>query len=92
MMPKDQIGTVPTNLVAIHDKEVRKAGAFRTEAIELCSQCGARFSIGYLGATTENSREKDEDEIERSPGRLIEILTKDHRQEREHEGFIDLDL
>jgi hypothetical protein len=90
MVPKHQIAFGLPNLVAIQDKEVRRAGPFRTETIELCSQCGARFSIGYLGATAENPREKDE--IERSPGRLIEILTKDHRQERVHKDFIDLDL
>jgi hypothetical protein len=90
MVPKNQIAAVPPNLVAIQDKDVLKTGSFRTETIELYSQCGARFSIGYLGATTENSREKDE--VEKSPGRLIEILTKDHRQERQHKGFIDLDL
>ena len=51
--------------------------------------CGARFGIGYHGACTNDDRPIDEtDEL---PKRLTEILAKDHRQDRAHKRFIDLD-
>ena len=77
------------NPVAILDKEIRKAGSFRIQIFELCSLCGARFGIGYLGAATINSR-AEEDLVE-LPRKLIEILAKDHRHDRQHQGVIELD-
>lgn len=76
--------------VAIHDKELRKAGSFRIEIFELCSLCGARFGIGYFGASGEES--KSSAEVESLPGKLIEILATDHRHQRQHKERIDLDF
>lgn len=76
--------------VAIHDKELRKAGSFRIEIFELCSLCGARFGIGYFGASGEES--KSAEEMEGLPGKLIEILATDHRHQRQHKERIDLDF
>jgi hypothetical protein len=39
-----------TSPVAILNKGIQKASSFRIEIFELCSVCGARFGIGYLGA------------------------------------------
>jgi hypothetical protein len=52
--------------------------------------CGARFGIGYHGACTEGERLADE--LEDLPKRLTAILAKDHRQERAHKHFIELDI
>jgi len=79
-----------SNPVAILDKELLSAVSFRTEIYELCTQCGARFGIGYFGASKEKSRIADD--IEELPKKLIEILAKDHRRERQHKGLIELDI
>jgi hypothetical protein len=78
------------NPVAILDKELIKTSSFRIEIFELCSLCGARFGIGYFGALRENLRHAEE--IEGLPRKLIDILAKDHRHDREHKGFIELDF
>lgn len=76
--------------MAIHDKELREAGSFRIEVFELCSLCGARFGIGYFDASGEES--KSAEEMEGLPGKLIEILARDHRHQRQHKERIDLDF
>ena len=75
--------------VAILDKELCKTTSFCIQIFELCSLCGARFGIGYFGASAEGFSwgEPSED----LPRRLIEILAKDHRQKRAHKGVIELD-
>lgn len=78
------------NPVAILDKELRNAGSFRIEIFELCTLCGAKFGIGYFGASTEGVRHAEE--IEDLPRKLIEILAKDHLRHREHKGLIELDV
>ena len=77
-----------TNSVAILDKDIRKASTFRIEIFELCTQCGARFGIGYFGATREELRVAEE--IEELPRQLIKILAADHLRERQHKGLIEL--
>ncbi len=76
--------------VAIFDKELLSATSFRLQTFELCTVCGARFGIGYHGACTEGERLADE--LEDLPKRLTAILAKDHRQERAHKHFIELDI
>jgi hypothetical protein len=78
------------NPIAILDKELLNAASFRTEIFELCTVCGARFGIGYFGKSKEEPRIVEE--MEELPRRLIEILAKDHRCERAHKGFIELDV
>jgi len=90
MLVRDQSLSEQVNVVAIHDKELLKANSFRIEKFELCTLCGARFGIGHFGATREASR--PEEEIEELPRKLIEILAKDHRHQRQHKGFIELDF
>jgi hypothetical protein len=75
------------NPVAILDKEIRNARAFQIEVFELCSLCGARFGIGYLGA---NEAHLPSAEMGELPRKLIEILSKDHWHSREHKCLIDL--
>jgi hypothetical protein len=75
--------------VAILDKEIVKAACFQTRLFELCTVCGARFGIGYFGASKEGIRPAEE--LDELPGKLIEILAKDHRHQRDHKGFIELD-
>ncbi len=77
------------NPVAILDKEILKADSFRIEIFELCSLCGARFGIGYFGASREDLRLAEE--IEELPRKLIDILAKDHWHHRQHKGYIELD-
>jgi hypothetical protein len=77
------------NPVAILDKEIRNISSFRIEIFELCTVCGARFGIGYFGPSREDLRPAEE--IEELDRRLIEILTADHRRQREHKGRIELD-
>jgi hypothetical protein len=77
-----------TRPVAILDKEIRKADSFRIEIFELCSLCGARFGIGYFGASRDSARQAEE--IEELPRKLIEILARDHWHSRQHKGVIDL--
>jgi len=76
--------------VAIFDKELLSATSFRLQTFELCTVCGARFGIGYHGACTEGERFPDE--LEDLPKKLTAILAKDHRQERAHKHFIELDI
>jgi hypothetical protein len=76
--------------VAILDKEILKTSTFRIEIFELCTMCGARFGIGYFGSAREELRPAEE--IEELPRKLIEILTTDHRRQREHKGRIELDV
>jgi len=90
MLANSQSTKVPANVVAIHDKELCEADSFRIEIFELCSLCGARFGIGYLGGLRKDVRSAEE--IEELPRKLIEILTQDHRHERHHKGFIELDF
>ena len=78
------------NPIAILDKELLNAASFRTEISELCTMCGARFRIGYFGESKEELRIVEE--MEDLPRRLIEILAKDHRRDRAHKGFIELDV
>jgi len=46
--------------------------------------------IGYHGACADGERSADE--LEDLPKKLTEILAKDHRQERAHKHFIELDI
>jgi hypothetical protein len=78
------------NSVAILDKDIRKASSFRIEIFELCSLCGARFGIGYFGASREELRPAEE--IEELPRKLIEILVADHLRDRRHKCLIELDV
>ena len=90
MLANSQGAKVPVNVVAIHDKELCKADSFRIEIFELCSLCGARFGIGYFGGSRKDVRPAEE--IEDLPRKLIEILAQDHRHQRHHKGFIELDF
>jgi hypothetical protein len=90
MLVKDNRGNDPVNPVAIQDKDLGNTGSFRTEIFELCTVCGARFRIGYFGESKDELRIAEE--LEELPRRLIEILAKDHRREREHKGLIELDI
>ena len=90
MLASGQSANVPLNVVAIHDKELRKANSFRLEIFELCSLCGARFGIGYFGGSRRDLRPAEE--IEKMPRKLIEILVQDHRHHRDHKDFIELDF
>lgn len=74
--------------VAIREKELRSMPFFRLEAHELCTMCGERFGIGFL--PTEDEIEAATPETAELPGRLTEILARDHRQERQHRDFIEL--
>jgi hypothetical protein len=75
--------------VAISDKELSTATSFTLQTFELCTMCGARFGIGYHGNCKADKHDEMESEL---PRRLTEILAKDHRQERAHKHFIDLDF
>ena len=90
MLVKNESVNELMNPVAILDKEILKASSFRIEIFELCTLCGARFGIGYFGATREELRPAEE--IEELPRKLIEILATDHRRQREHKGRIELDV
>lgn len=90
MFVRDDHPNDPSNPVAILDKELLNAVSFRTEIYELCTHCGARFGIGYFGASKEKSRIAED--MEELPKKLIEILAKDHWREREHKGLIELDI
>ena len=74
--------------VAIFDKELLSATSFRLQTYELCTVCGARFGIGYHGECAESVPF----ELEDLPKKLTEILAKDHRQDRAHKHFIELDV
>ena len=75
--------------VAILDKELLGDTSFRLQTFELCTVCGARFGIGYHGACRDGERSPNE--LEDLPKKLTEILAKDHRQDRAHKHFIELD-
>ncbi|HLJ15635.1 MAG TPA: hypothetical protein VKV15_14135 [Bryobacteraceae bacterium] len=89
MLAKEQLSHDLTSPVAILDKEICTADSFRIEIFELCSLCGARFGIGYLGASGDVARPVEE--IEELPRKLIEILARDHWHSRRHKGLIELD-
>lgn len=78
------------NPVAIFDKDLRKSDSFKIEIFELCTICGARFGIGYLGASRKDPHPNEE--VEELPRKLTEILAKDHRQDRQHKHVIELDM
>jgi hypothetical protein len=74
--------------VAIREKDLLTVPSFRLEAHELCTMCGERFGIGYLRISR---RETGVALVAAElPGKLTEILAKDHRQDREHGHFIEL--
>jgi hypothetical protein len=76
--------------VAIFDKDLSKTELFKIQLFEFCSICGARFGIGFHGECGDEARAIEE--AEELPRKLTEILAKDHRQNREHKHFIELDL
>ena len=78
------------NPVAISGKELLSAPTFAVQTFEICTRCGAMFGIGYHGACDNTQRTADE--LEDLPRRLTEILAKDHRQDRAHKSYIDLDF
>jgi hypothetical protein len=90
MLAKNTSSSEFLNPVAISDKELSNDPSFTIQAFELCTLCGARFGIGYHGAC--GSIERNSVEMGEWPRRLTEILAKDHRQERAHKTFIDLDF
>lgn len=90
MLAKDCRSNELDNPVAILDNELRIPGPFQTAIFELCTVCGAKFRIGYFGESKKDLRVAED--LEELPRRLIEILAKDHRREREHKGFIELDI
>lgn len=90
MLAKNEISHELHNPVAIFDKELLGETSFRLQTFELCTVCGARFGIGYHGACLEGERRAGEPED--LPKKLTEILAKDHRQERAHKHFIELDF
>ena len=75
--------------IAIYDKELLKNTSFQIETFELCTVCGARFGIGHFGEFKIDARVAEE--MEELPRKLIEILAKDHRHERQHKCMIELD-
>ena len=89
MLAKDLTANVLVSPVAILDKEILKDGSFRIERFELCSLCGARFGIGYFGRPKLGAAPTDE--MEELPPKLIAILAKDHRHQRQHKDLIELD-
>jgi hypothetical protein len=89
MPAKYQSATEPVNPVAILDKEIRNTSSFRIDIFELCTLCGARFGIGRFGASSDDVRPAEE--MEELPGKLIQILARDHLHHREHKGLIELD-
>jgi len=90
MPEKREITNDKHNPVAIFDKELLRATAFTLHTFELCTMCGARFGIGYHGACDNEARATDE--TEELPRKLMEILAKDHRQNRAHKCFIELGI
>jgi hypothetical protein len=51
--------------------------------------CGARFGIGYFGDSKDEVQVAEE--IRELPQKLIQILAKDHRHDRQHKCLIELD-
>lgn len=78
-----------TNPIAIYEKDLLKNSSFQLETFELCTLCGARFGIGYFGESKHDPTVTEE--MEELPRKLIEILAKDHRHERQHKCLIELD-
>jgi len=75
--------------VAIRDNDLPDVETFKVEAHELCTVCGEGFGIGYLRRHAgDMSRLAGANEW---PGKLTEILAKDHRQDRSHKHLIELD-
>jgi len=89
MLTRNELTNEIHSPVAISEKELPAATSFTLQTFELCTMCGARFGIGYHGDCKTNERDEMESEL---PRRLTEILAKDHRQERAHKHFIDLDF
>jgi hypothetical protein len=90
MPAKGQIARDQIHPVAILDKELRKANSFRIEIFKLCTLCGARFGIGYFGASRGDlNREAVSEEL---PQKLVKLLAQDHLRQRKHKGFIELDF
>jgi hypothetical protein len=89
MLVKSDIANEIHFPVAIFDKELLSATSFRLQTFELCTVCGARFGIGYHGACVDGERSSQE--LEDLPKKLTDILAKDHRQNRAHKHFIELD-
>lgn len=75
--------------IAIYDKELLKNSSFQIEAFELCTVCGARFGIGHFGESKGDARVAEG--LDELPRKLIEILAKDHRHDRQHKYMIELD-
>jgi len=90
VLAKNTISNEILNPVAISDKELSNDPSFTIRTFELCTMCGARFGIGFHGPCEDT--ERNSVEMEEWPRRLTEILAKDHRQERAHKAFIDLDF
>jgi len=90
MLSKSDVATEVGNPVAIFDRELLSATFFKVQTFDLCTICGARFGIGYHGAC--NNSERATVEADELPRRLAQILAKDHRQNRAHKSFIDLDF
>ncbi len=90
MPEKSNLTNDKHNPVAIFEKELGSATAFTLHTFELCTMCGARFGIGYHGAC--NNDAQTTDETEELPRKLMEILAKDHRQNRAHKCFIELGI
>jgi len=81
---------IANNPVAIFDKDLSKTELFKIQLFEFCSICGARFGIGFHGECGDDVRTIEE--AEELPRKLTEILAKDHRQNRGHRHFIELDF
>lgn len=77
------------NPIAIYEKDLRKNTSFQLETFELCTMCGARFGIGYFGDSKDEVQVAEE--IRELPQKLIQILAKDHRHDRQHKCLIELD-
>jgi hypothetical protein len=90
MLAKGNISNDVHTPVAIFDKELLSVTSFTVQTFELCTMCGARFGIGYHGKC--NAGSQSTDETEELPRKLTEILAKDHRQNRAHKPFIELDF
>jgi hypothetical protein len=57
---------------------------------QLSTLCGARFGIGYFGASRDDFRFAWG--MEEQGRTLIDILAKDHRHRRDSKGLIELDF
>jgi len=89
MLLNHQNENAVANPIAIYEKELFKNSSFQLETFELCTVCGARFGIGHFGGSGIHARIVEQtDDL---PRRLLEILAKDHRQERQHKCVIELD-